>query len=204
MIWKEYGKTIRRLWLNLFGAVVFGFMIAGLAANLAERFPAKATLIYILCGVLGTVFYFYLLYLVIWEVGAKDRIKVDGGRISARPHQGFKIALVYSLPMIIPSALYVVAALLRDVASIENGALNAVSNVSALLAYVFSMPYVGFALQIFGQLGRHITESGQILPYSIFMLLSTIPAVIFIWGMYLCGYNGKLMSRVFKPKKKKQ
>ena len=61
MIWKEYGKTIRRLWLNLFGAVVFGFMLAGLAANLAEKYPSKASLIYIISGVIGTVFYFYLL-----------------------------------------------------------------------------------------------------------------------------------------------
>jgi len=203
MIWKEYGKTIRRLWLNLFGAVVFGFMLAGLAANLAEKYPSKASLIYIISGVIGTVFYLYLLYFVIWEVGAKDRIKVDGGRIGPRPHQGLKIALVYSLPMIIPGVVYLIAALLREVASVNNGVVNAVSNVSALIAYVFSMPFVGFAFELFGQLGKHIAESGQTLPYSVFLLLSTIPAVILIWGMYWCGYNGKLMSRVFKPKKKK-
>ena len=177
-------------------------MLSSIAIFLAEKNPDKAILIYVISGVLGTVFYAYLLYLVRWEQGAKDRIRADAGRISPRPHFGLKIAVAFSLPMIIPGAIYFLVSLVREVFSVNNAVLNGISNVSVFIAYILSMPFVGFALALFGQLGKHIAEAGQTLPYSIYMLASVIPGIIFIWGAYYFGYRGKFMSRVFRPKKK--
>ncbi len=202
MIWKEYGKTIRKLWLNLFGAAVFGFMLSSIAIFFAEKNPEHALTVYIIGGVIGTFFYAYLIYLAVWEVGAKDRIRVDGGRLDARPHQGLKIGLIFALPMIISGGIYLLISVLRESLSVSSGFLNAVSNVSAMIAYILAMPYVGFALALFGQLGRNIAETGQTLAYSVYLFATSFPAILFIWGTYLCGYHGKLMSRAFKPKKK--
>ena len=202
MFWKEYGKLIRRLWLNLFGAAVFGFMLSSISTLLAKNHPGMAVLIYVLSGVIGTVFYAYLLYLVIWEAGAKDRIRVDGGRISPRPRMGLKVALIFSLPMLIPGALYFVLSVLREYAGVDVGFLNAVSDVSTLIAYILSMPYVGFALALFGQLGAHIAEAGQTVPYSLYMLATVLPGFIVVSLGYYFGYQGKFMSRMMKPKKK--
>ncbi|MBR6917751.1 MAG: hypothetical protein IKN38_06160 [Clostridia bacterium] len=201
MFWKDYGKLVRRLWLNLFGAAVFGFMLSSCTTFLAEKSPDHAVLIYVISGVVGMFFYCYLLYLVIWEAGASDRIRVDGGRITPRPHKGALIALAFSAPALIAVFLYFAATLLIDNAGVENGVVNGVSNVSVLVAYLFDLPYVGYALALFGQLGKHIAEAGQRMPYAIYLFLMMLPAAAVIWGGYLLGYHGKLMSRVYKKKK---
>ena len=114
MIWKEYGKVIRRLWLNLFGAAAFGLMLSSLSTNLAEHFKDKALLIFIVSGLIGAFFYLYLLYLVIWEEGAKDRIRVDGGRLDPCPHRGLSIALFYSIPALSATGLYLICTILYN------------------------------------------------------------------------------------------
>ncbi len=202
MFWKQYGKLITRLWLNWFGAAVFGFMLSSITTFASERLPDNATLIYVISGVLGTVFYGYLLYLLIWEAGASDRIKVDGGRLEPRPHYGIKIALVFSLPMIVFSLLYFAASILREFLSVDNGFVNAVSDIGYIPSFIFAMPYVGFDLALFGQLGKHIAEIGQTFYNAIYMVASVLPAMLVIWLGYYFGYQGKFMSRFYGPKKK--
>jgi hypothetical protein len=42
-----------------------------------------------------------LLYYIAWEDGAKDKIRIDGGRISPRPYRGFLNGLLANIPNVI-------------------------------------------------------------------------------------------------------
>lgn len=201
MFWKEYGKTVRRLWLNQFGAVAFGLMLSFLNAQLSQRMPQHESIINYACGVLGAFFYCYLIYLVIWEVGAKDRIRADAGRISQRPHYGLKIGLFYSIPSLAVTFIYLVTTFAVGVLRAESGVLNGTLNVSGLLSLILEAPYVGFAMGIFGNIGRRLTQLDLLFPYGVFWFISCIPAIIVIWLGYWFGYQGKFMSRAYKKKK---
>ena len=202
MFWKDYGKTIRRLYINLFGAAVFGFMLSNLTTSIKDE---KWSLIaYVASGFVGMIFYGYLLYLVIWEVGAKDKIRVDGGHISERAHYGIKIALVYSLPALVASSVNLTVTVLREAFGIGSAATDTVADVGAIIAYIFDLPYAGFGLALFRQLGHNnMRAAGQTLPYSVYLFACLIPGILVIWLGYYFGYRGKYMSRAYGPKKKR-
>jgi hypothetical protein len=200
MFWKEYGKTVKRLWLNQFGGVAFGLMLSFLASAMMRTMPQNDRVISYVSGVLGMFFYCYLLYIVIWEVGAKDRIKVDGERLSPRPHFGLKIALVYSIPSFAVTFLYAVAAFLYNIAGISNAVVRGAVNVLGMLSLILEAPYAGFAIGIFGDIGKRLAET-MLFPYALFWIATCIPAAITIWGGYYFGYRGLLMSRVYRQKK---
>lgn len=200
MFWKDYGKTVKRLWLNQFGGASFGLMLSFLSSSLATKLPDYDKQIHYISGVLGMFFYCYLIYLVIWETGAKDKIRAEGGRISERPNYGIKIALFYSIPSFAVTFIYFVAAFLYNIAGIRIGVLNGVVNVFGMLSMIFEMPYVGFAIALFGNIGKKLSET-MLFPYAAFWLASCVPAALVIWGGYFFGYKGKFMSKLYKKKK---
>ncbi len=59
-------------------------------------------------GIISVVFYFYMIYYKVWEIGSKDNIRVVGGRAKATPAKGFIIGLITAIPDFIICALYVV------------------------------------------------------------------------------------------------
>ena len=65
-------KTVGRLILNQFGAAFFGMMVSMSAAAI------KSTWLTVCASLFAVAFYLYLLYMVAWERGGQDRIRVDG------------------------------------------------------------------------------------------------------------------------------
>ncbi len=200
MFWKDYGKTIRRLWLNEFGAVAFGIMLSFLSSTLSSKMPEYKMAVYVISGLLGLFFYIYLIYLVVWELGSSDRIKADAGRIPARPNLGLKIGLVYAIPSLAVTGIYLVLTVLYGAAHLDVPALNGTLNVFGLASLVIEAPYLGFALAIFGNIGKNLAEN-MLVYYGVFWFVTCIPMIVGIWAAYLLGYKGKLMSRLYKRKK---
>ena len=200
MFWKDYGKHVRRLWLNQFGAIAFGIMLSFLSTSLSDRVGESASTVYFISGLLGMFFYCYLIYLVIWEVGAYDKIRVDAGRASASQHFGLKIALFYSIPCLAVTGIYLIATVVYKIAGVENSFVTGVVGVSGMASMVIEAPYIGFALAIFKQIGKAVQDE-NLLYYSILWFVSCAPAIITVWLGYLAGYKGKFMSKLYKKKK---
>ena len=201
MIWKDYGRHIRRLWLNQFGAIAFGIMLSFLSTALSDRVGDSAATVYFISGIVGMAFYCYLIYLVIWEVGAYDKIRVDSGRSGASMHFGIKIALFYSIPSLAVTGIYLVSALIYKVAGVENSVVTGVLGVSGMASMIIEAPYIGFALAFFKEIGKNIQDD-SLLYYSILWFVSCLPAILTIWLGYLAGYKGKFMSKMYKKSKK--
>ena len=94
-----------------------------------------------------------LVYMVSWEHGATDRIRIDAGKVSLDKFKGAKIALIASIPNVILSLIAIVASLLYT----EGNAWNAVLGlVLAILGLVESM-YLGAVQFISSALGNEST-----------------------------------------------
>ncbi|MBQ7671422.1 MAG: hypothetical protein IJS45_12010 [Clostridia bacterium] len=200
MFWKDYGKTIRRMWLNQFGALAFALMLSFISTTVAKKVPDYSTLVYVVSGVIGVFFYGYLIYLVIWELGAQDRIRVDGDRMSPRPHHGILVGLAYSLPMLVVTGVYFAMTAVYSLASKDVSVVNGTLNVTGMMSLVIEAPYVGFALAIFGEIGKRIAEESM-LYYGVFWFVSSLPILLVCWLGYLAGYHGKFMAWAYKRKK---
>ncbi len=103
--WNENKKTILKLILNQFGAAFFGLMLV-LASSAATSIKTKLELF---TSIFAVLFYVFLLYNVIWEKGAEDRIRIDGGRQSYMPLKGLYISLIANIPNFIIAALILIS-----------------------------------------------------------------------------------------------
>ena len=99
---KENAYMITKMLLNQFGAAFLGLVL-----YLASSTGDNAFLI-IAASVFSILFYVYLQYSVMWDLGARDIIRVNGKRASYRPANGFIIALIANIPNILIAVLVLI------------------------------------------------------------------------------------------------
>ena len=89
--WKENSKTITKLWLYQFAAAFMGIILSFVSANLSDTFV-------LVFAIVTVLFYICLIYMVMWETGANEKIRIDGGRAEYRPLKGLFISLFANIP----------------------------------------------------------------------------------------------------------
>ena len=82
--YKNNLDSIAKLFVNQLGMTIFGHLL------FAATFKTDLR---IATGLLSSLFYLYLVYTTGWDIGAKDKIKVDGGRMNNTPHKGILLGL---------------------------------------------------------------------------------------------------------------
>ncbi|MBQ7412239.1 MAG: hypothetical protein IJW10_04995, partial [Clostridia bacterium] len=90
----RYGGTIGRILVNHIAMSIFGLLV-GIAAY------GIHPLLYWGACVLGVGMYMFLLYMVMWELGAKENVEVEYGRCPLDKLKGLKISLVTNSVFII-------------------------------------------------------------------------------------------------------
>ncbi len=99
--WLEgMGTPVKKLILNQFGAAMLGIMLSSAAM--------QSRLLNFLTSLLAIFFYLFLQYTAIWETGAKDRIRVDGGRAAENKQRGLYAAILANSPNILFAVLIIV------------------------------------------------------------------------------------------------
>jgi len=95
---KERSYDIVRLFVNQLGIAIFSMALyCAVAMALPEDFPQAPT-IRLVISVASTLFYFYLIYMSVWELGSKDRIRIDSGKMKRKPLTGILLAVFANLP----------------------------------------------------------------------------------------------------------
>jgi len=97
---KEHSYTIVKMLINQIGMTVFGLMLAMATAS-------NSTLL-LITSVFSIGFYLCLLYMQCWDCGAKDKIRVDGGRLRYFPYKGILMSLSANVINIILGLLAVI------------------------------------------------------------------------------------------------
>ncbi len=106
---KEHSYNVIKLFLNQIGITVFGTMLA-LATS------GKPTLL-LFSSIFATLFLLVLDYNVCWEIGAKDKIRIDGGRLKKMDGKGAILSLLANVPNLILSLLMGIGVLIGTAAS---------------------------------------------------------------------------------------
>ena len=86
---REHSYTIVKMIINQIGLTFFGLVLA--FATSTNETLLLVTSIFSIC------FYLFLLYTMTWEVGAKEKIRIDSGRATKKPFTGLLIALCANL-----------------------------------------------------------------------------------------------------------
>lgn len=94
---KENIYTIVRMIIYQLAMSIFGFSMSMACA--------KNRTLLLVSGIFAVGLYLFLLYFMMYEIGQKDGIKIDGGRLAYKPMKGFFIALVANSVNILLSVL---------------------------------------------------------------------------------------------------
>lgn len=82
--------------------------VIGLFGNVLALFTASvnSTPLTIAIGLFSILFYFFLIYMLIWEVGSKDSTTINSGRTRYLPTTGMFIALGAAIPNLFLALLH--------------------------------------------------------------------------------------------------
>ena len=182
---KQYSYSIIKIFVNQFAISIFGLVLA-LATTAAGNSALTAVI-----SIFSVMFYLFLVYTMVWEIGATERISYDVGKREYKPHTGLLIALVANIPNFLIALLYAIASPFK---MSWGGNLCAVLHlISALLEGM----YRGLMSVIL------IPPAGTPL-FSFWWayFLITVPALIATWIAYFAGFkNFRLLARFFTKKK---
>ena len=89
---KENLSTISKLFINHVGMTIFGLIVLITSRLLSDKIGHPV--VFYIMGAITLLMYFSLLYTAMWERGAKDKIKVDGGRMKYSAFHGLYMYLI--------------------------------------------------------------------------------------------------------------
>ncbi len=193
---KENIHDILRLLLNQIALGVFGWVIFAATCKANDD---KIGLLAFFASIFSIIFYMYILYATMQEIGSKHRIRVDGGRMKRNTAWGL-IVMAISL---IPTAAVL---LIRFVAILLQLIPNEITVTSSKFVFVLTEYFLNFALSCYNGVIGFITGSSASIPNMLFVTLgytlSLLPGLLVCWGSYVMGlHDKKLFSFLVKSNK---
>lgn len=191
---KEHTFDMVKLFLNQIGVTVFATVL-----TIATR--ANPSLLF-WSSVLSLGLYLFLQYCLCWEVGARDKIKIDGGRMEEMSGKGLLLALGANIFNILLSLLIGLGFL------IDTKWSESVAAVCNVFLRLFNGMYQGF-IKIIGD-AVNKTESVNSIYESLspevtwwWFLVAIIPVILVCGLGYLLGSkNIRILGKlgISKPK----
>ena len=77
---KENLDSIFKLFINHMGMMIFSLVVLLTSKLISTKMNNNA--VFYIMGVVTVLMYFSLIYTAMWERGAQDKIKIDGGRLN--------------------------------------------------------------------------------------------------------------------------
>ena len=189
--YKENSSDIFKLFINQIGITIFGLLIT--MASVMSSGTTKGSFP-LLCGIFSLGFYLYLVYVSVWDMGGRDKIRVDAGRLSFDKLKGAKMMHLAQVPNMVMALLLWLGAILI---SIGNGAAN-VGNifygVAQPLAKFTQAMYLGIVMQM-------PIENAPYLNALVYTLTTLPPVLVCGVGYYFGVKDIRFLTSPYQPKK---
>lgn len=184
----RYSYSIVKMFVNQFAISIFGTMLA-MATSAAQN-----DVLTLVVSIFAIVFYLFLIYTMVWEIGAKDKISVDVGKKQYRPMTGLYMALFANIPNFIFALLYSIGYPFMGT-HVWAGNMNFVVR---LLTVIFEGMYLGVAMVL--PFGAEIKLNTLWWTY----YLMIVPALVTSFLAYYLGHKDFRFTALFMPKKNEQ
>ena len=95
-IFKENSYDIVRLYVNQLGIMIFSMLLYTAVGSFENESLSSSLSVFV--SLFSTCFYLVLVYYAMWELGAKDKIRIDGGRMTPCKNKGLVMGLFANVP----------------------------------------------------------------------------------------------------------
>ena len=176
---RKNSDLIVKMIVHQIGLTVFGFLLnscAGVSGNASLG---------IIFGIFSAAFYCFLLYILMWEYGTKDKIRIDAGRMQRDIFKGAKIALVAAIPNLFLGVLSTIGYLAINRTIMVDGKFTS----PAWAANLYSIAQIigVFLNSMYTGIGEYLGIT--VMPYFLFLL--TLPAILVTGVGYYLGTKEK-------------
>ena len=189
IFWRENSGTVVKIFIHQIGLTVFGFLLYSAAT------ASKSTGVTVGIGIFSALFYLVLLYVMCWDNGAKDKIRIDSGRMKRDCFKGAKAALFASIPNLLLALLSLIGYLCIN-KSVLDAAGAYVSPKWAIILHSLSQ-IIGIFLN---SMYTGIAEPIGLATKPFYLFIVCIPAILVCGLGYFFGTKEKLGVFTSAPK----
>ena len=195
---KDNSYDIVKLYINQIGIAIFSTVLYTAVGSMGEAKLISALNMAI--SIFSILFYFMLIYNVSWEYGAKDKIRIDAGRLEYDRVKGVKMSLLASVPNAVISGACVITALIYKFAAAEFAGV--VSGVLNFFMRITLSMYLGVMQSIFGPF-ESVADMSFIGAGIAFTFISVLAVAVTQIGYLFGAKNLKIFSIFSKQNDKK-
>lgn len=165
-------ESLSKLLINHIGMMIFSLVVSIASKMLND------TVFYIM-GVLSVLMYFSLIYTAMWERGAKDKIKIDGGRENENIFHGLNFYLIANFISIITG---VFALIFSFFITSDPSFANKIYGVMTIISHYYNGMYLPIT---------EINGLSQIpVAYAAVHLATVVPGAVVSFVSYILGVKG--------------
>ena len=191
-IFKENSYDIVRLYINQLGIMIFSTLLYTAIGSFENNRLFNALSIFV--SLFATGFYLVLINYVVWEIGAKDKIRVDGGRAEPCSLKGLVMGLFANIPNLVLGILTIFFLMLSVLTG--NESVSSVFYLFNLIMRFHASMYMGVITQA--------VPTGISMEFLIEAILFTVIPLISVlvthFAYYLGSKDKKLTSILFTKK----
>lgn len=192
---KENSYDIVRLYINQIGISIFS-MVLYTAVGTIEL---SSTLLDIGLSVFLMGFYFALIYTASWEYGAKDKIRIDAGKMDSSSSKGAKLALLAGVPNYLLAGLCLVFGLIyRATLSSGVGIVAVLFNTFMRLSMAM---YLGIIQTMFGSF-TGAADDAFVFHAAGFLVAHVLAVAVISLGYFLGSKDKRIFAAIFTRNKK--
>lgn len=180
---KQNSYDIVRLLLNQFALAVFGVVLTTAARMRADGGFDWLTLV---VSIFSALFYLYILYATLLEMGGKHKVKIDSGSMPGDRHLGVKLMLIAQIPNFLVLFLMLLGWIFGHAVA-GNSFFIGLFGITQMIMYFLQSMYDGI-------IGAIIPNASGTLDYFfvwLSYLISVLPAILVAWGSYILGLKEK-------------
>ena len=181
---RENSDSIVKLYINQIGVAIFS-MFLYTAAGAVTLDGIASLFVKVGISVFATVFYFVLIYTVAWEIGAKDKIRIDAGRMKMQKSKGLKLGVFANSPNFVFIGVALILFLIYIVSGVDS--LYTVFGILNGIFRIFVSMYLGIIQGLTNGLDGNLDLAVETALYLIF---SAVAAII-TYLSYLMGLKEK-------------
>lgn len=194
---KENSYDILRLYINQIGITIFSLVLYFSVSMLEDKVVSLRLKVAI--SVFAMLFFFALLYTAAWDWGAKDKIRIDSGKMEMKRSKGALMALAANAINFFLAAVCIISMWL-----LMNGVqwAESVSQIFNLLLRFTNAMYIGLLQGIFAAFENEdkLYNLLQSVGYFIAPMLATASTHVgYIFGLK----NKRIFPAAQKPQNKK-
>ncbi len=191
MTWfKTNSYSIVKMILNQFGVAVMSLMLITITQTRAE--------LMLLACLYAAIFYVILLYMMTWELGAKDRIRADARIVPFDAWHGVKLSLAANIPNFL-IAVFLGIGYLFGVMLVEEGWAQAMFGIAHTVGVVWEAMFTGLINTFIDPATVSSLSPLYILAYC----LTPLPAVAAsVLGYAMGSHNRRIFGALFGSKRK--